>query len=128
MNDDTRSCGGDDDDDNLMEGTAMIDEEEEERAVAEFVSEIQLQSSSVKLRGGAGKAEEEGTRTTEVAGEEDGNKKGLAEGDEEAISEQFSIDDVTDDEEGDACQDEHDVLSETDVANGRETSQSMRDS
>ena len=131
LNDDTRSLGGDDD---LMDCTAIIDEEEEERAVAEFVSEIQLQNSSVKLRGGAGSKEVDEVTAGVTGEEDDGNKKAsaVAEGEEEIISEQFSIDDVTDDEEGDACQDEHDVLSETGVEadghDGRQTSQSFRDS
>ena len=78
------------------EGQAIVDEEAEERAVAEFVSEIQ---SSVKLR--------KDTNSKDEAGEES-NIKPAQEGEEEVASEQMSIDDVTDDEEGEACPDEED--------------------
>ena len=76
-----------------------VDQEEEERAVAEFVSEIELQhKSGIQLRTANGIREDVNDNEDNDNVDEDGDKAKGKEDDE--LSQQFSIDDVTDDEEG----------------------------
>ena len=78
-----------------------VDLEEEERAVAEFVSEIELQhKSGMQLRATdvASEDENDNENNDNIDGDEDKEAKGK---DDDEVSQQFSIDDVTDDEEGD---------------------------
>ena len=78
LEEDGKSFEGDDD---------PVDEEEEERAVADFASEIAL-NSNTELRRAPGEGEEDGEAAN-------------SEKDDEEASQGLSIDDVTDDEEGD---------------------------
>ena len=100
-----------------FEDDPVDEDEEEDRAVADFVSEIELNNSNVKLRRESQDEEED----AEHLDKKDEVKE---EGDE--ASSQASIDDVTDDEDGDAvdeaaCQEEREE-EETEVL---ETQQSM---
>ena len=82
----------DDDIKSLEEDGVGIDEEEvEERAVVDFVSEIELDHGSIKLRGDI----------DEDYDEAEGKKEDYErEKEDEDLSQQFSLDDVTDDEDG----------------------------
>ena len=74
-----------------------VDQEEEERAVAEFVNEIELQhKSGIQLRTADGINEDVNDNDDNVSENED-KAKGK---EDDELSQQFSIDDVTDDEEG----------------------------
>ena len=77
------------DDAHSFEGAAT-DEEEEERAVQEFVSDIDMHDGNVKLR-------QPNSQNADAEDSDDDDKKN----EDEEASQQFSIDDVTDDEEGD---------------------------
>ena len=76
-----------------------VDQEEEERAVAEFVSEIELQhKSGIQLRATDGANEDvNDNENNDDINENEDKVKGK---EDDEMSQQFSIDDVTDDEEG----------------------------
>ena len=77
----------------------VVDQEEEERAVAEFVTEIELQhKSGIQLRATDGANEDVNDNEDNGSVYENEDKAKGKEDDE--MSQQFSIDDVTDDEEG----------------------------
>ena len=82
----------DDDIKSLEEDGAGMDEQEvEERAVVDFVSEMELDHGSIKLRGDI----------DEDYDEAEGKKEDYErEKEDEDLSQQFSLDDVTDDEDG----------------------------
>lgn len=74
------------------DGNAIDEDEVEQRAVVDFVSSMELDGASMKLRGDDREDDEE----TENKNSEEGHAKN-----DDEVSQQYSLDDVSDDDEGD---------------------------